>query len=74
MCVRLRSGPRGDVHYHTLPAPGCLFTDVDGQHSLLFGIMVDGIPIYGNLGDGGLAPSDLDECMGHVDATHPFCE
>jgi hypothetical protein len=34
--------------------------------------MADGIPIYGPKGDGGVAPTDLDECGGHTDATNPF--
>lgn len=27
---------------------------------------------YGSLGDGGVAPADLDECNGHRDTTNPF--
>jgi len=34
--------------------------------------MADGIPLYGEYGDKGINPTDLDECGGHVDATHPF--
>lgn len=34
--------------------------------------MADGIPIAGKLGDGGVLPTDLDVCGGHVDATYPF--
>jgi hypothetical protein len=30
------------------------------------------IDSYGSLGDNGTIPSDLDECSGHVDNTHPF--
>ena len=30
------------------------------------------IGMYGSLGDGGVVPSDLDECNGHRDSTNPF--
>ncbi len=53
-------------------AAGCIYTAVAGQHSPLFSVMADGIPIYGPKGDGGVAPTDLDECGGHTDAAHPF--
>jgi len=42
------------------------------QHSPYFGIMADGIPIFGPYGDNGIAPTNLDECGGHVDNTYPF--
>ena len=39
----------GTYHYHTEPKrPSCVYTDVSGQHSPLFGFMIDGIPIYGS--------------------------
>eukprot|EP00742_Colponemidia_sp_Colp-10_P001095 GILJ01001185.1.p1 GENE.GILJ01001185.1~~GILJ01001185.1.p1 ORF type:complete len:323 (+),score=29.41 GILJ01001185.1:131-1099(+) len=59
-------------HYHAETTDGCVYTQVSGQHSPLFGIMADGVPIYGAYGDGGVAPTDLDECNGHVDSTHNF--
>lgn len=62
----------GDYHYHMEPATGCAFTNTAGQHSPLFGIMYDGVPIYGQLGDNGVAPTDLDSCGGHTDKTYPF--
>lgn len=34
--------------------------------------MADGIPMYGQYGDNGIAPTNLDECGGHVDITNPF--
>jgi hypothetical protein len=63
--------PKGNYHYHMEPNPGCVFTDTPGEHSPLFGIMQDGIPIFGQLGDKGTIPI-LDECGGHVDGTYPF--
>lgn len=63
---------KGIYHYHTNPAPGCVYTDVSGLHSPLFGIMFDGVPIYGKYGDNGILPTNLDECNGHVDTTCPF--
>ena len=52
---------------------GCVYDAVaSNSHSPLYGIMLDGIPIYGPKGDGGVAPSNLDECGGHTDATYPF--
>ena len=62
----------GDYHYHASPAQGCAFNDTTGQHSPVFGFMFDGIPIYGELGDNGIAPTNLDECGGHVDVSNPF--
>ena len=49
-----------------------MYNDTTGQHSPLFGFMMDGIPIYGSLGDSGQYPTDLDECGGHIDSTHNF--
>ena len=63
----------GQYHYHTdQKKNGCVYNQTSGQHSPLFGFMADGIPIYGALGDNGVAPTDLDECNGHVDNSHPF--
>ncbi|KAG1669391.1 hypothetical protein FOA52_004042 [Chlamydomonas sp. UWO 241] len=64
----------GAYHYHTEPLDGCLFnfTITAGQHSPFWGVMADGISISGELGDGGVAPTDLDICGGHVDATRPY--
>ncbi|PNH10214.1 hypothetical protein TSOC_003082 [Tetrabaena socialis] len=68
----IQADPTGSYHYHSEPGQGCVYTDTAGQHSPLFGIMLDSIPIYGVLGDGGVAPTNLDECGGHTDSTHSF--
>ena len=47
-------------------------SQASGKHSPFWGIMADGIPIAGNLGDNGVAPADLDDCNGHVDEAYPF--
>jgi len=62
----------GEYHYHSEPGKDCVFTDTSGQHSPLFGFMYDGIPIYGEYGDNGVAPTELDSCGGHVDKTYPY--
>jgi len=63
---------QGDYHYHAEPGADCVFKNTSGQHSPMFGLMYDGIPIYGTLGDGGVVPTDLDACGGHVDKAYPF--
>ncbi|GLI63950.1 hypothetical protein VaNZ11_007116 [Volvox africanus] len=62
----------GTYHFHSEPGPGCVYNDTAGKHSPLLGIMFDSIPIYGALGDNGVAPKDLDECGGHTDSTYSF--
>ncbi|KAG2501259.1 hypothetical protein HYH03_001066 [Edaphochlamys debaryana] len=69
---RAHASPDGAYHYHSEPAAGCVYTDTPGAHSPLYGIMVDSVPLYGALGDGGRPPADLDECGGHVDASVPY--
>lgn len=59
-------------HFHIGPSNGCIYPETSGKHSPLFGIMYDGIPIYGSLGDNGVVPTDLDECGGHTDNTYSF--
>ena len=67
------SGPGGGYHYHAQVPDECLLEQpTEGAHSDLFGILADGIPIYGPLGDNGEVPTDLDECNGHTDETHSF--
>lgn len=60
----------GVYHYHSNPV--CTYIDTPGKHSPLAGLMLDGMPIYGLLGDEGVFPTDLDECGGHSDATHGY--
>eukprot|EP01135_Chromosphaera_perkinsii_P000485 Nk52_evm39s96 gene=Nk52_evmTU39s96 len=40
-----------------------------GSHSPLIGYAFDGYPIYGPYTDGGVLPSDLDQCNGRTHAT-----
>jgi hypothetical protein len=66
------ASPTGQFHYHSEPKSGCVAVAVAGQHAPLLGIMVDGVPLYGALGDGGAVPTDLDDCNGHRDTSNPF--
>ena len=40
-------------HYHSAPYPGCLaiLVDTAGQHSPIFGMMIDGVPVGVNVRD-----------------------
>jgi hypothetical protein len=49
--------------------PKCIYADTVGSHSPKLGYALDGYPIYGPLSDGGVVPTDLDECNGR---THPL--
>jgi len=62
----------GVYHYHADPKPGCVYSNIAGQHSPLWGFMADGIPIFGAYGDNGVVPTDLDVCGGHVDESYPY--
>jgi len=62
----------GIYHYHNEPGPGCVYTDTTGQHSPLYGILIDGVPIYGKYGDSGVIPTNLDACNGHTDNTYKY--
>ena len=56
-------------HIHsTVASTGCGFNPISGQHSPVLAIMADGIPLYGEFGDNGVVPTDLDDCGGHVDS------
>jgi hypothetical protein len=63
----------GRYHYHIYPK--CIktsFADPKGVHSPLIGYAFDGFAIYGINGDGGKAPTDLDECNGHTDSVRGY--
>ncbi len=65
--------PRGAYHYHQFPK--CIkspFKDDAGQHSPIIGYAFDGYAIYGIRDKDGKAPTDLDECNGHVGPTPEF--
>ena len=67
----------GRPSYHSQPgtaaSPGsCVYNDTAGQHSPIYAVMADGIPLYGALGDNGVVPTNLDVCRGHTDTTHTF--
>lgn len=56
----------GAYHYHQYSR--CVIEEKPGRHSGIFGWSLDGFPVHGPQGVGGAAPTDLDECNGHV---HP---
>lgn len=62
----------GSYHYHGVPYCITDVVDTQGAHSSLIGVLLDGFPVYGPNGEGGSAPSDLDECSGHDGATPEF--
>ena len=66
--------PQGDGAYHYHGVPYCITDVVDtaGAHSAMIGVLLDGFPVYGPQGEGGDAPTDLDECNGHFEATPEF--
>lgn len=59
---------QSDGAYYYTHRLDCVREDVAGQHSPLLGWALDGYPIYGMHGDGGVPPTDLDQCNGRV---HP---
>jgi len=66
------ASPDGIYHYHAEPTAGCVFTTAASTHSPLFAVMADGFGLYGQYGDNGTIPTDLDECSGHSDVSNPF--
>lgn len=64
----------GDYHYHGVPTCTTDSVDVEGQHSSILGVLIDGFPVYGSNDVGGAAitSTDLDECSGHFGATPEF--
>jgi len=72
------AGPNSDYHYHYVPtlpeggerSPGCLINDAPSmEHSAMFAYAMDGYPIHGRYEAGGVVPTDLDTCGGHVGKT-----
>jgi len=59
--------PGGAYHYHSHST--CNSMDVCGEPSTIFGVALDGIPIYGPFDENGkqLVQEDLDICGGRVD-------
>ena len=69
------ASPMGEYHIHSgiginttsgRQSCGVLPVDEAGQHSQLLGWAFDGFGIYGRLSQGGILPTDLDECSGHT--------
>ena len=68
------ASPTGSYHIHsglginsTEQREACrLPVDREGEHSQLLGWMFDGFGLYGRYSLGGLVPTDLDECGGHM--------
>ena len=60
--------PGGAYHYHSHST--CNSMDVCGEPSSIFGVALDGIPIYGPYDEQGkqLVQEDLDICGGRVDS------
>lgn len=59
--------PQNLYHYHVEPT---WLTAL--SKSRLLGVLADGFPVYGTMDAGGVAPSHLDVCHGHVGATPEF--
>ena len=64
----------GAYHYHAVPSCTTDAIDVEGQHSSILGVLIDGFPVYGSNDVGGAAIQrrDLDECSGHFGPTPEF--
>ncbi len=61
-------------HYHASPPCVTETVDASGSHSSMIGVLLDGFPIYGPRGEGGVivTNADLDTCGGHVGPTPEF--
>jgi hypothetical protein len=57
---------RGVYHYHSTPA--CIHKNLSAKHSPVIGYAFDGFKIYGQLGEKGKKPNNLDKCNGHQDS------
>ncbi len=68
--------PGHNYHYHGVPYCITDAVDVEGQHSTMIGVLLDGFPVYGNKDEAGavITSDDLDECSGHFGATPEFPE
>ncbi len=66
----------GNYHYHAVPRCSTDAVDIEGQHSSIIGVMIDGLPVYGSNDVGGepISTRDLDECSGHFGPTPEFPE
>lgn len=64
----------GGYHYHAVPSCTTDSIDIEGQHSSIVGVLIDGFPVYGSNDIGGEAirPIDLDACNGHFGPTPEF--
>lgn len=64
------------LHYHYHGIPYCITdnVDVEGKHSTMIGVLLDGFPVYGNKDTGGktIGSASLDECNGHFGPTPEF--
>lgn len=63
-----------NYHYHGVPSCTTDAVDVEGHHSSIIGVLIDGFPVYGsNDVDGVAVTADmLDECSGHFGPTPEF--
>ena len=64
----------GSYHYHAVPSCTTDAIDIEGQHSSILGVLIDGFPVYGSNDVGGAAvtAADLDSCNGHFGSTPEF--
>jgi hypothetical protein len=59
--------PQNEYHYHVEP----LWLTAKGK-AMFIGVLLDGFPVYGPQDDGGVTPTNLDGCNGHVGTTADF--
>lgn len=65
-----------NYHYHGVPSCTTDSVDVEGHHSSMIGVLIDGFPVYGSNDVDGVAVTAamLDECSGHFGPTPEFPE
>ena len=70
----VRASGSSVYHYHAVPRCTTDAIDVEGQHSSIVGVLIDGFPVYGSNDEGGesIRLRDLDECSGHFGPTPEF--